>query len=74
MVRDEADVDTLYVLQIHVSVENEKEGSGMAHGAGRGAGRLKGILIDEHLKIHEAKSLHPKGLPHRYTSPKQRPF
>ena len=33
----------------------------MAHGAGWGAGRLKGILIDEYLKIHEAKALHLEG-------------
>ena len=65
-VHDEANVDTPYVLQICVSIENEEEGSGMAHGAGWGARRLKGILINEHLKICEAKALHLKGLLYRH--------
>ena len=62
VVHDEADVDAPYVLQICIGVENEKEGSSMACGAGWGAGRLKGILINEHLEIHEAKALHVEGL------------
>ena len=63
---NEANVDTPYVLQICVGMENEKEGSGMAHRAGQGARRLKGILINECLKICEAKALHLKGPPHRH--------
>ena len=63
MAHDEADVD---VLQVHVSMENKQEASGMAHGAGWGARGLKGILINGHLKIHETKALHLEGLPHRH--------
>ena len=66
MPHDEADVDAPYVLQIHIGMENEKEGSGMARRTGRSAGRLKDISIDEHLQIHEAKALHLKGLLHRH--------
>ena len=58
---DKADVDVSYVLQICISLESEKEGSGMACRAGQGAGRLKGILIDECLEICEAKELHLEG-------------
>ena len=59
---DKADVDAPYVLQIHIGVENEKEDSGMAQRTGWGAGRLKGILVGECLKIHEAKALHLESL------------
>ena len=65
-VHNEADVDVPYVLQIHVGVENEQEGSGMARRAGWGAGRLKGILMNEHLEICEAKELHLEGPLHRH--------
>ena len=58
---DEADVDMPYVLQICIGMENEQEGSGMARRAGWGARRLKGIFINECLKICEAKALHLEG-------------
>ena len=63
---NDADVDTLYVLRIHIAMENEQDCSGMAHGARWGAGRLEGILIDERLKICKAKALHLEGMPRRH--------
>ena len=65
-VHDEADVDALYVLQIHVAVGNEQHCSGVAHGASWGVGRLKGISINERLEICEAKALHLEGMPWRH--------
>ena len=63
---DEADVDVSYVFQVCVSMENEQEGCGLACRAVWGARTLKGILINEHLKIHEAKALNLKGPLHRH--------
>ena len=66
VVHNEANVDALYVPQIHITVENEQDYSGMVHRASWGAGRLKGILIDECLKICEAKALQLEGMLHRH--------
>ena len=63
---DKADVDVLSVLQICITMENKQDCSGMAHRASWGAVRLKGISIDECLKICEAKALHFEGTPCRH--------